>query len=63
MSIADPPAIVANSLPVRTVRQMAPQVIQWVTLNRAALLDFWNIGDTWAQPEVSDFIQQLRPLP
>jgi len=63
VSITDPPAVVANSLPVRTVRQIAPQVIQWVTQNRAALLDFWNISDTWTQPELNDFIQKLRPLP
>src|SRR5436190_14600013 len=47
VSIADPPAVVANSLPARTVRQIAPQVIEWVSRNRAALLDFWHHGDTW----------------
>jgi hypothetical protein len=59
ISIADPPVVVANSLPARTVRQMAPQAIAWVALNRDALLDFWNHGDTWTQPEVNDFIQRL----
>jgi hypothetical protein len=60
VSISDPPAVVANSLPARTVRQMAPQVIAWVALNKDALLDFWQHGDTWTQPEVNDFIQRLR---
>jgi hypothetical protein len=60
VSIADPPVVVANSLPSRTMRQMAPQVIAWVALNRVALLDFWNRGDTWTQPEVSGFIQRLQ---
>ena len=60
VSIADPPTIVANSLPARTLRQMAPQVIAWVTLNRDALLDFWSHGDTWMQPEVNDFIQSCN---
>ncbi len=60
VSITDPPAVVANSLPSRTVRQMAPQVIAWVALNKDALLDFWNRGDTWTQPEVNAFIQGLR---
>jgi hypothetical protein len=59
VSIAEPPVVVANSLPTRTVRRMSPQVIQWVALNRNALLDFWNHGDTWTQPEVNDFIQKL----
>jgi len=57
--ISDMPAIAANSLPVRIVRQMSPQVIAWVSLNRDALLDFWHHGDTWTQPEVNDFIQRL----
>src|SRR5271169_7077221 len=30
VSISDAPAIVANSLPVRVVRQMSGQVIEWV---------------------------------
>jgi hypothetical protein len=60
VSIADPPSVVANSLPARTMRQAAPQVIGWVALNRDALLNFWHHGDTWTQPEVNDFIQRLR---
>src|SRR5205085_7859510 len=51
VSVADPPAVVANSLPARMVRQTAPRVIGWVSLNRAALLDFWHHGDSWTQPE------------
>ena len=60
VSIAEIPAVVANSLPARVVRQMSPQVVEWVSHNRDALLDFWHHGDTWTQPEVNDFIQQLR---
>jgi hypothetical protein len=62
VSITDAPAVVASSLPARTVRQMAPQVIEWVRRNRDELLDFWNNGDSWTQPEVNDFIQRLRRL-
>jgi hypothetical protein len=60
VSISNAPAVVANSLPARTVRQMAPQVIDWVLQNKDGLLDFWHHGDTWTQPEVSDFIQRLQ---
>jgi hypothetical protein len=60
VSVTDPPRVVANSLPARTLRRMAPQVSQWVALNRGALLDFWNNGDTWTQPEVNDFIPRLQ---
>jgi hypothetical protein len=62
VSISDAPAVVANSLPARTVRQVGPQVVEWVQRNRDALLDFWNNGDTWSQPEVNDFIRRLRRL-
>ncbi len=34
VSVADIPAVVANSLPARVVRQMSPQVIEWVSRNR-----------------------------
>jgi hypothetical protein len=60
VSVADTPAVVANSLPARVVRQMLPQVIEWVSRNRDTLLDFWHHGDTWTQPEVNAFIQKLQ---
>jgi hypothetical protein len=60
VSISDTPAVVANSLPARVVRQMSPQVIEWVSRNKDALLAFWHHGDTWTQPEVNDFIQKLQ---
>ena len=62
VSIADPPAVVANSLPARVLRQRSPQVIEWVLRNRNALLDFWNNGDSWTQPEVNSFVQRLQRL-
>ena len=60
VAIADVPTVVTNSLPVRVVRQLSPQVIDWVSRNKDALLDFWYHGDTWTQPEVNDFIQKLQ---
>src|SRR5258708_33793628 len=40
ITISDSPAVAANSLPVRVLRQIAPQVTQGVPFNRKALLDF-----------------------
>ncbi|MBV8133288.1 MAG: hypothetical protein JO282_12385 [Alphaproteobacteria bacterium] len=60
VAVTDIPTVIANSLPVRVVRQRSPQVIDWVSCNKDALLDFWYQGDTWTQPEVNDFIQKLR---
>jgi hypothetical protein len=62
VSIADAPAVVANSLPPRTVRRMSPRVIDWVLRNKDALLDFWHHGDTWTHPKVNDFVQKLRRI-
>jgi hypothetical protein len=62
VAIADVPTVVANSLPVRAVRQQSLQVIDWVSRNKDALLDFWYHGDTWTQPEANDFIQKLRRI-
>ena len=62
VAIADTPTGVANSLPVRVIRQRSPQVIDWVSRNKDALLDFWHHGDTWTQPEVNDFIQKLKQI-
>ena len=62
VTISDTPSVIANSLPDRVVRQMSPQVIAWVSQNRVALLEFWDHGDSWTQPEVNDFIQKLRRL-
>jgi len=59
VTISDAPTVAANSLPVRVVHQMFPQVTNWVSRNKDALLDFWYHGDTWTQPEVNDFIQKL----
>jgi hypothetical protein len=60
VAVADIPTVVANSLPARVVRQLSPQVIDWVSRNKDALLDFWYHGDTWTQPEVNNFIQTLQ---
>jgi hypothetical protein len=60
VTVADTPTVVANRLPVRVVRQLSPQIIDWVSRNKDALLDFWYHGDTWTQPEVNDFIQKLQ---
>jgi hypothetical protein len=60
VAIADIPTVVANSLSVRVVRQVSPHVIEWVSHNKDALLDFWYHGDTWTQPEANDFVQKLQ---
>jgi hypothetical protein len=60
--IADPPRDVANSLLDRVLRQTAPDVVRRVVLNKNALLDFWNNGDTWTDPQVTAFKQTLKRI-
>src|SRR3984893_13550937 len=60
--IADQPRVVANSLPARTVSQMGPLVIRWVSLNKDALLDFWHHGDTWPAAQLIGFLQRFQRI-
>ena len=60
--ISDHPRVVANSLPARTVNQMAPLVVQWAQLNKDALLDFWHHGDTWTATQLIHFLQNFRRI-
>jgi hypothetical protein len=62
VTIADQPRVVANSLPPRFVNQMSPLVIQWVTLNKDMLLDFWHNGDTWTALQLIQFLQSFRKI-
>jgi hypothetical protein len=62
VTIADQPRVAANSLPPRLVNQMSPLVIQWVTLNRDALLDFWHYGDTWTASQLIQFLQNFQKV-
>jgi hypothetical protein len=62
VSISDAPALVANSLPAHVANQSTPQVVDWVLLNKDALLDFWYHGDTWTQSQVNAFVQTLKPI-
>lgn len=62
VSIADPPRVVASSLPARVLDSMSPDVIVWVSLNREALLSFWNEGAYWEVDEVRAFVDSLKKI-
>lgn len=34
------------------MNRMGPEVVEWVRLNRDALLSYWNEGDTWMKEQV-----------
>ena len=62
VSISMEPEVLATSLPDRVTRQLAPEVIEWVKLNRADLLRFWQEGETWTIDEVHAFGCQLKKV-
>ena len=62
VAISEEPDVVANSLPQRDLRRASPSVIAWVTLNREALLRFWNEGDTWSIRDVVAFVESLKKV-
>jgi hypothetical protein len=62
VSIAASPAVLATSLPDRTVQRMAPQVIEWVHRNRQLLLEFWNEGAVWSEEQVDAFRAVLKKV-
>ena len=62
VSIGDAPRLLVSSLDDRVVRRTLPQVAAFVRLNRQALLDFWTVGDTWTDPQVSAFKAALQPV-
>jgi hypothetical protein len=60
VTIADPPEVVASSLPDHVVSRRAPLVFVWVAANREALLKFWNEGTGWTRAEVTRFLEGLK---
>lgn len=62
VSISDEPKILANSLPQRDLTRASPSVIEWVRLNKDALLRFWNEGDGYSIHEVVDLVHSLKKV-
>lgn len=62
VSIAESPALLVSSLDERVVRRTLPAVTAFVVQNRQVLLDFWSVGDSWTDPQVSAFKSSLQPV-
>ena len=62
VSIADEPAVLANSLPQRDLSRASQSVIAWVRLNKVALLKFWNEGDGYSLREVVALVSSLKKV-
>ena len=63
VSVEAAPRIVASSLPDRVTTRISGPVIEWVKLNRAALVEFWERGTYWMDEEVTAFKSSLKKLP
>lgn len=62
VSISDHPEVLANSLPQRDLNRASASVIEWVGLNKDALLRFWNEGDSYSIHQVVDLVRSLKKL-
>ncbi len=60
VSVDETPRLLASSLPDGVVSRTLPQVTRWVAENRAGLLDFWTLGDTWTDEQVTAFKAALK---
>jgi hypothetical protein len=63
VTVAEEPEVVVNSLPDSVVKRMSPTVIEWVRLNREALLSFWNEGAYWPKEQVDVHLNAFARLP
>jgi hypothetical protein len=62
VSIADTPRILANSLPQRDLNRASASVIEWVRINKDALLRFWIEGDGYSIHEVVELVRSLKKI-
>lgn len=62
MSIAPEPVVRDDFLLRHVSRPVVPQLAEWVMLNHAALMTFWDEGDSWDRHRVAQFIDALRPI-
>jgi hypothetical protein len=63
VTIATPPQPSCHHLPKRAFDAAYPPLAAWVTLNAAALLDFWHHGSAWPDDQRTAFKQALAKLP
>ena len=65
VSIAQEPRILAQSRDIsdHVVTAIGPRIIEWVSLNREALLDYWKNGTTWSRKQQNKFFDRLNKLP
>lgn len=61
--ISEIPQARNHRLPQLLADRMTPIVTEWVNLNRDALLQFWNEGETWTRQEVNAHLDALKKLP
>lgn len=63
VTLEDPPRAINLGLPPLEARSGAAGAIAWATLNRAALLRFWEDGVEWLEEEVEAFKRSLDKVP
>ena len=62
VTVAQTAQVVSHNRPARVVAAAGTQVVVWVSLNRPAVLEFWNNGESWTRDDVNAFIDGLQKL-
>lgn len=62
VSVSNEPRVVANSLSERDAARHADDVIAWVRLNQAALMDWWNESGGLDPEEMAGYAKRFRRL-
>ncbi|PWS36271.1 hypothetical protein DFH01_13905 [Falsiroseomonas bella] len=63
VTLGDPPRTINMGLPPAAARASEAEAVAWATLNRGALLRFWQDGAVWMEDELRAFLDGLRKLP
>jgi hypothetical protein len=63
IAVAERPYLLSSAVPADGSRRMEPTVREWVSLNRAPLLDFWATGECWLMDDVRAFLRALAKVP
>lgn len=62
VTLEAPPRVLNFGLAARDARKGEAEATAWATLNRTALLDYWENGVLWTRAETSAFIDGLAKL-
>ena len=58
----NPRVKVSSGLSYKDVMNLSKPVIEWITINYASLLKFWEEGTNWSVDEIAEFFGELKKV-